>query len=58
MNNQTNIAMYYNAKINGGEYNDVHKLEDKQMPDNKMALRNTLAQQILHEKMIEMQYNK
>ena len=58
MNNRTNIAMYYNAKINGGEYNDVHKLEDKQMPDNKMALRNNLAQQLLHEKMIDMQYNK
>ena len=58
MNNQTNIAMYYNAKINGGEYKDKHTLSDKQMPDNKMALRNTLSQQILHEKMIDMQYNK
>ena len=58
MNSQTNIAMYYNAKINGGEYKDKHTLSDKQMPDNKMALRNTLSQQILHEKMIDMQYNK
>ena len=58
MNNQTNIAMYYNAKINGGEYKDKHTLSDKQMPDNKMALRNTLSQQLLHEKMIDMQYNK
>ena len=44
MKYQTNIAMYYNAKINGGEYKDKHTLSDKQMPDNKMALRNTLNQ--------------
>jgi len=58
MNNQTNIAMYYNTKINGGVYADVNSIADEQMPDNKMALRNNLAQQLLHEKMIDMQYNK
>lgn len=58
MNKQTNIAMYYNTKINGGVYADVNSIADEQLPDNKKALRNNLAQQILHEKMIDMQYNK
>ena len=58
MNKQTNIAMYYNTKINGGVYADVNSIADEQLPDNKKALRNNLAQQLLHEKMIDMQYNK
>ena len=55
---QTNINMYYNAKINGGTLNDAAGLKDGTIPDNKKALRNNLAQQVLHEKMIDMQYNK
>jgi hypothetical protein len=58
MNRQTDIAMYYNTKINGGVYADVNSIADEQLPDNKKALRNNLAQQLLHEKMIDMQYNK
>ncbi len=50
--------MYYNTKINGGVYADVNSIADKQLPDNKKALRNNLAQQLLHEQMIDMQYNK
>ena len=58
LNKQTNINMYYNAKINGGTLNDAAGLKDGTIPDNKKALRNNLAQQVLHEKMIDMQYNK
>jgi len=58
INQQTNIAMYYNAFINGGVYADAAGLADSEIPDNKKALRNNLAQQILHEQMVDMQYNK
>ena len=58
INQQTNIAMYYNASINGGVYADAAGLADSEIPDNKKALRNKLAQQILHEQMVDMQYNK
>ena len=58
MNQQTNIAMYYNSAINGGMYNDVASLDGGNISDNKKGLRNNLAQQILHEQMVDMQYNK
>ena len=58
INQQTNLAMYYNASINGGVYADAPGLADSEIADNKKALRNNLAQQILHEKMVDMQYNK
>ena len=58
INQQTNIAMYYNANINGGTLNDAAGLQDGTIKDNKKALRNNLAQQILHEQMVDMQYNK
>ena len=58
INQQTNIAMYYNANINGGTLNDAAGLQDGTIPENKKALRNNLAQQILHEQMVDMQYNK
>jgi hypothetical protein len=58
INQQTNINMYYNASINGGAYNDAPTLADSKISDNKKGLRNNLAQQILHEEMIDMQYNQ
>ena len=58
INQQTNLNMYYNANINGGTLNDAAGLQDGTIPDNKKALRNNLAQQILHEQMVDMQYNK
>ena len=58
INQQTNLALYYNASINGGVYADAPGLADSEIADNKKALRNNLAQQILHEKMVDMQYNK
>lgn len=56
INLQTNIAMYYNASISGGAYGDVNILTDADLPDNKKALRNNLAQQMLHEQMVQSQY--
>ena len=58
MNQSTDLAMYYNSSINGGIYNDTAQLVDGNLPDNKKGLRNNLAQQVLHEKMVDMQYNK
>jgi len=58
INQQTNLTMYYNASINGGVYADAPGLADSEISDNKKALRNNLAQQILHDKMVDMQYNR
>lgn len=56
MNRALNMNVYYSATIPGGTYQDSVALVDKQIPENKQGLRNGLAQQLLHEKMIEMQY--
>jgi hypothetical protein len=58
LNNATNMNSYYATTIPGGTYKDNVVLVDKELPDNKGGLRNGLAQQILHEQMIDMQYNK
>lgn len=56
MNLAVNMNTYYSASIPGGSYNDSVVLVDKQLPENKRGLRNGLAQQLLHEKMVDMQY--
>lgn len=56
MNAALSMNTYYSATIPGGTYSDSVILVDKQIPENKNGLRNGLAQQILHEKMVEMQY--
>ena len=56
INLQTDINMYYNAQIGGGIYSDVNILTDDGISDNKKALRNNLAQQLLHEQMVQSQY--
>ena len=48
--------LYMPKTINGGVYTETVVLEDKNLPQNKDGLRNNLAQQLLHDKMIEMQY--
>lgn len=52
----TNMNSYYNTTIPGGAYSESVVLIDKQLPENKRGLRNGLAQQLLHEKMVESQY--
>jgi hypothetical protein len=56
MNLAVNMNSYYSANINGGTYAETTVIVDKQLPENKRGLRNGFAQQLLHEKMIEMQY--
>lgn len=48
---------YGQVGIPGGDmYADQPFYEDKQVPENQRGLRQGLAQQILHEKMVEQQY--
>lgn len=49
-------VQYLNATIPGGAYKETVVLIDKKIDDNKQGLRNGLAQQILHEQMVQMQY--
>jgi len=55
MQNQINNT-YLTATIPGGQYKETIVLVDAKLPENKAGLRNGLAQQILHEKMISQQY--
>ena len=47
---------YYEANIPGGEYKDNVVLNDTQLPDSRSGLRNGLAQQLLHQQMVDMQF--
>jgi hypothetical protein len=49
---------YYAASIPGGAYNDSVVLVDTKLPDSNNGLRNGLAQQLLHEQMIDEQYGR
>jgi hypothetical protein len=53
----TRVSQYYSLTIPGGAYNDTQVLVDKKIDDNKQGLRNGLAQQLLHEQMIQSQYD-
>lgn len=56
MNLVAGMASYYQAQIQGGTYEETVTLKDTDLPDNPQGLRNGLAQQLLHEKMVDMQY--
>ncbi len=58
MANQARFNPYYAAKIDGGIYRDTLALPTKDLPDNPRGLRNNLAQQILHQQMIDSQYER
>lgn len=47
---------YYAAELDGGAYADAPMLVDGKLPENRRGLRNGLAQQVLHEQMIDLQY--
>lgn len=51
------IPKSYLESIDGGEYNDVLKFEQKEISDNRKARRAIFAQQLLHEKMKDLQYD-
>ena len=55
MNTATNMNNYYVQQIQGGTYRETSVLIDKNIPDNRRALR-SLGQQKLHTEMIEEQY--
>ena len=55
---QINLNSYTNKTIQGGVYNETVTLRDAQLPDAKSGLRNGLAQQLLHQKMVDMQYDR
>jgi hypothetical protein len=46
----------YGGSISGGYYADAQGYPDTQVPESRRGLRNGLAQQLLHEKMVDMQY--
>ena len=56
INAAINITSYIAADIPGGNYKEDVQLIDTKIDDNKQGLRNGLAQQILHEEMVNMQY--
>ena len=56
INSAINITSYIAADIPGGNYKEDVQLIDTKIDDNKQGLRNGLAQQILHEEMVNMQY--
>lgn len=58
MNLAINMNNYYSANIDGGTYKESVQLTDSKLPTNSRALRNNLAQQILHQQMVESQYKK
>lgn len=47
----------YNTIMNGGYMPDGTGYPDATVPESRRGLRNGLAQQLLHEKMVEMQYD-
>jgi hypothetical protein len=48
----------YLKQVNGGEYRDARRLQDAKLPNNNRGARVGLAQQVLHEKMVQSQYQK
>lgn len=55
---RVNLTAYYAAAIAGGVYKESISLMDTKIPDNRKGAKNGLAQQLLHTKMVDMQYNK
>lgn len=58
MNIAVNFSPYYAATIPGGSYYTTQILPDKELPKNKRGLRIGLAQQLLHDQMVDMQYQR
>lgn len=52
------VPQSYYGTIPGGTYEDKPKIPDSTLPDSKKGLRVNLASQILHQKMVDLQYEK
>ena len=48
----------YKTALAGGTYPDVPFYPPSTLPDSKSGARNNLAQQLLHQEMIDMQYRR
>lgn len=48
----------YGGSIQGGYYPDAQIYSSEQLPESRRGLRNGLAQQLLHERMVEQQYER
>jgi len=57
MNTATNLNTYYAKQLQGGTYQETVVLKDKNLPDNRRALR-SLGQQKLHTEMVNKQYGR
>jgi len=57
MNIATNMQTYYDRQIAGGKYQETVVLKDKNISDNKRALR-SLGQDRLHKKLVDQQYGR
>lgn len=57
MNTATNMNSYYAMQLKGGVYRETVVLKDKNIPDNRRALR-SLGQQKLHTDMVDQQYGR
>lgn len=57
MNTATNLNNYYAKRLKGGVYKETTVLIDKNIPDNRKALR-SLGQQKLHTEMVDQQYGR
>jgi hypothetical protein len=57
MNTATNLNTYYAKQLQGGTYRETVVLKDKNIPDNRRALR-SLGQQKLHTEMVNKQYGR
>jgi hypothetical protein len=56
LQNTALISSYLTVNIDGGVYKEDVTLNDAKLPENRKGLRNGLAQQILHSKMVDSQY--
>jgi len=57
MTNSLAMNTYYAKQLAGGTYKEAVVLNGGELPDNKKGARAGLAQQILHTKMVNMQYD-
>ena len=57
MTRNISLNPYYIKKLAGGEYKETVVLDGGKLPDNKKGARAGLAQQLLHTKMVSMQYD-
>lgn len=51
------MSAYYATQLDGGAYAETLTLVDGKLPENQLGLRNGLAQQLLHEQLIDLQYD-